>query len=259
MSFMGYIPIHVRHDVKLTPRDKVVYSEITANLNESGVCLKNNIHFAKHLGCTKTTISSAMTNLRQGKFIAVVIEKAEDSHKFIKRYIMPLPYTNLQGGGNSELQEAMLNLQGGGESLGADITTLNNADTPKSDEATINSIIYINSINKNKININEAINEKQMAFLEKIVNGFYKIKHEQMPKYISADWRKDMSLINGSINTIFELITIDKWKEDDVRNVIKWATNDSFWMSHLLSLKVLRTTSNNGLTKFANLHLRYKG
>ena len=172
---------------------------------------------------------------------------------------MPLPYTNLQGGGNSELQEAMLNLQGGGESLGADITTLNNADTPKNDEATINSIIYINSINKNKININEAINEKQMAFLEKIVNGFYKIKHEQMPKYISADWRKDMSLINGSINTIFELITIDKWKEDDVRNVIKWATNDSFWMSHLLSLKVLRTTSNNGLTKFANLHLRYKG
>ena len=259
MSFMGFIPIHVRHDTKLTPRDKVVYSEITANLNESGICLKNNIHFAKSLGCTKTTISSAMTNLRQGKFIAVVIEKAEDSHKFIKRYIMPLPYTNLQGGGNLELQEAMLNLQGGVESLSADITTLNNAPTSNTDEATVNSIIYINSINKNKININESINEKQMAFLENIVNGFYKIKLLQLPKYISPDWSKDTSLINGSINTIFELITIDKWKEDDVRSVIKWATHDSFWMSHLLSLKVLRTLSNNGLTKFANLHLRYKG
>jgi len=259
MSFMGYIPIHVRHDTKLTPRDKVVYSEITANLNESGICLKNNIHFAKTLDCTKATISSAMTNLRKGKFIAVVIEKAEDSHKFIKRYIMPLPYTNLQGGGNLELQEAMLNLQGGGESLSEDIATLNNATPPKDDEATINSIIYINSITKNKINVNKSINEKQMAFLKKIVNGFYKIKHEQMPKYISPEWNKDMSLMNGSINVLFELITIDKWKEDDVRSVIKWATHDSFWMSHLLSLKVLRTISNNGLTKFANLHLRYKG
>jgi hypothetical protein len=259
MSFIGFIPIHVRHDVKLTPRDKVVYSEITANLNNDGICTKNNIHFANVLGCTKTTISSAMTNLRQGGFISIIIEKAEDSHKFIKRYVMPLPYTNLQGGGNDELRKAMLNFQGGVDSVSADISTLNNADTPKNDEATINSIIYINSINKNKININDAINEKQMAFLKNIVNGFYKIKLLQLPKYISPDWKKDKTLINGSINTVFELITIDKWKENEVRDVIKWATHDSFWMGHLLSLRVLRTVSNNGLTKFANLHLRYKG
>ena len=107
MSFIGFIPIHVRHNNKLNPRDKVVYSEITANLNEDGICVKNNVHFANVLNCTKTTISASMKNLREGRFISIIIEKAENSHKFIKRYIMPLPYTNISGGGNAELQKAM--------------------------------------------------------------------------------------------------------------------------------------------------------
>ena len=260
MSFIGFIPIHVRHDVKLTPRDKLVYSEITANLNDDGVCVKNNIHFANVLSCTKTTISSAMTNLRQGKFISVVIEKAEDSHKFIKRYIMPLPYTNLLGGGSDQLQKAMLNLLGGGESASADISTLNNSPTPKDGEATVNSIRYITSINKiKKIKLNKSINDKQMAFLKSIVSDFYKTKRKQLPKYISENWFEDTNLTNGAVNVIFELITDDKWTDVDVRDTIRWATDDVFWMNHLLSLRTLRDKSNNGLTKFANLHLKYKG
>ena len=260
MSFIGFIPIHVRHDVKLTPRDKLVYSEITANLNDDGVCIKNNIHFANVLSCTKTTISSAMTNLRQGKFISVVIEKAEDSHKFIKRYIMPLPYTNLQGGGSDQLQKAMLNILGGGESASADISTLNNSDTPKNGEATVNSIRYITSINKiKKIKLNKSINNKQLAFLKSIVSDFYKTKRKQLPKYITEKWYEDTNLTNGAVNVIFELITDDKWTDVDVRDTIRWATDDKFWMNHLLSLRTLRDKSNNGLTKFANLHLKYKG
>jgi len=260
MSFIGFIPIHVRHDAKLTPRDKVVYSEITANLNDDGICIKNNIHFANVLGCTKTTISSAMTNLRQGKFISVVIEKAEDSHKFIKRYIMPLPYTNLQGGGSDQLQKAMLNLQGGGDSLSANISTLNNPDTIKDGQATVNSIRYITSINKiKKIKLNKSINDKQLAFLKSIVSDFYKTKRKQLPKYITEKWYEDTNLTNGAVNVIFELITADKWSDTDVRDTIKWATDDKFWMNHLLSLRTLRDKSNNGLTKFANLHLKYKG
>ena len=217
MSFIGFIPIHVRHDAKLTPRDKVVYSEITANLNDDGICIKNNIHFANVLGCTKTTISSAMTNLRQGGFISIIIEKAEDSHKFIKRYVMPLPYT-------------------------------------------VNSIRYINSISKNKkIKLNKSINDKQLAFLKSIVSDFYKTKRKQLPKYITEKWYEDTNLTNGAVNVIFELITADKWSDTDVRDTIRWATDDKFWMNHLLSLRTLRDKSNNGLTKFANLHLRYKG
>jgi len=260
MSFIGFIPIHVRHNNKLNPRDKVVYSEITANLNEDGICVKNNVHFANVLNCTKTTISACMTSLRQAGFIYIVIEKDEVSKKFIKRYIMPLPYTNLQGGGNDELKKAMLNFQGGGEPVSADISTLNNSDTPNKDEATINSIKYITSISKiKKIKLNKSINDKQLAFLKKIVSDFYTIKRKQLPKYISENWFEDTNLTNGAVNVLFELITEDDWEDKDVRDVINWATTDSFWILHLLSLRTLRDKSKNGLTKFANLHLKFKG
>ena len=173
---------------------------------------------------------------------------------------MPLPYTNLQGGGSDEIKKAMLNFQGGGNSLSADISTLDNSDAPNKDEATMNSITYINSISRiKKIKLNQSINEKQLAFLKKIVSDFYTIKRKQLPKYISENWFEDTNLTNGAVNVLFELITADKWSDTDVRDTIRWATDDKFWMNHLLSLRTLRDKSNNGLTKFANLHLKYKG
>jgi hypothetical protein len=101
------------------------------------------------------------------------------------------------------------------------------------------------------------INQKQLAFLQKIVVDFYTSKRKQFPSHINEEWHKDTSLLNDSINTLFQLITLDNWKETDVRDVIIWATDDKFWTSNLMSLRVLRKKSNNGMTKFANLHLKF--
>jgi hypothetical protein len=107
------------------------------------------------------------------------------------------------------------------------------------------------------INYNKNITQGQMKYLKQIVTDFYTEKHKQLPNHIKSDWFNDTDLTKGSVNTLFELITLDGWNEKDVRDVIKWATDDDFWMSNLISLRSLRTKSNNGQSKFANLHLKF--
>ena len=82
-------------------------------------------------------------------------------------------------------------------------------------------------------------------------------KHKQLPNNIKSDWFDDSTLTVGSVNTLFDLITVDGWGEKEVRDVIRWSIDDSFWSSALLSLRTLRTKSNNGQTKFANLQIKY--
>ena len=260
MSYIGYIPKPIRHNTDLSPRDKLIYCEVTATLDDDGICTKNNAYFAKVSDCTKATVSASMTKLRELGYISIIIEKDEDSQKFRKRYIIPKATSNLQGGGNEELQKAMSNLQGGVEPiLGTSSEESNAKTTSNTDEPYYNTynIRYIYSNKRHQINYNKNITQGQMTFLKKIVTEFYTAKHKQLPNHITADWFNDSDLTKGSVNTLFELITLDGWGEKDVRDVIKWATDDDFWMSNLISLRSLRTKSNNGQSKFANLHLNF--
>ena len=114
-----------------------------------------------------------------------------------------------------------------------------------------------NTYNKTIYAYNPKINQNQLAFLKRIVSDFYQTKHKQYPNHIKSNWHEDDKLTHESVNVLFQLITIDKWGENDVRDVIRWATTDTFWQSNLLSLRILRIKSKNGMTKFANLHLNF--
>jgi len=122
-----------------------------------------------------------------------------------------------------------------------------------------------NKINKlytngNKsVSILEELNEKQITYLGNIVHEFYTEKHKHFPQAVKANWKKDDCLVNDSINTLYMIIKLDDYSEKIVRDVIKWATNDKFWYSNLISLRGLRNKSNNGQTKFTNIYLKYKG
>jgi hypothetical protein len=74
---------------------------------------------------------------------------------------------------------------------------------------------------------------------------------------VKAEWHQDNDLTIGSVNTLYDLITKDSWDEKGVRDVIRWAIDDDFWSKNLLSLKTLRSKSANGMSKFANLHLKF--
>ena len=260
MSYIGYIPKPIRHNIDLSPRDKLIYCEVTATLDDRGVCTKNNIYFSNVTGCTKATVSASMTKLRELDYIDVIIEKEENTQKFKKRYIILKAVSNLQGGGDENLQKAVSNTQGGVDAIldtspeGGNAKAISNTD-----DAIIinNNIRYIYSNKRHQIKYNKNITQGQMEYLKKIVTDFYTAKHKQLPNNIKSDWFDDSTLTVGSVNTLFDLITVDGWGEKEVRDAIKWAIDDSFWSSNLLSLSTLRTKSNNGQTKFANLQIKY--
>ena len=254
-GFYGLLPSYVRHNTNLKPSSKVLYSEITACLESDGICIKKNIYFSKALGINKSTISNCLTELRKEGFIHVVLELEEGTNKFLKRYITPI---NIQGGvmSQSELTPTD-NL--GGDSNNA---SLNISDTPSKLGQTL--LLHNNIVNKVYTNaqkrdtlLNKGINQKQYSILNLLVELFYETQRERFPSMINAGWKNDKSIINGSINTLYDIIKIDNFKYEDVRDVLKWALDDKFWGKNLLSLRTLRNKSDNGFTKFQNLYHRY--
>ena len=106
--------------------------------------------------------------------------------------------------------------------------------------------------------INKNMNDKQKDALIKIVNEFYNTQQFRHPNMVDGNWQEDTTILNGSINTLYDLIKIDGFDYESIRDVIVWALNDKFWSNNLLSLKVLRNKAGNGFTKFQNLHHTYK-
>ena len=105
--------------------------------------------------------------------------------------------------------------------------------------------------------LNKKINKDQLVFIKRIVNNFYTTQNKNYPEIIKSDWHKDINLTNGSINVIFDLLTIDKWDEGKVKGVIDWLVKDTFWASKCYSLRVLRDKAPNGQAKFTNMYASY--
>lgn len=254
-GYFGIIPQPIRHHPELKPIIKLIYAEITACLESNGVCTKNNAYFSRVLDVSKSSISGGLTALRKLGFISVLIELEENTNKFIRRYIS-LPHTQEVGGGNHNSELPHTQEVGGVEQ----VSPLKDSATPTTTGDTLllrNNIEKVYTSKKASTQVNPLITKEQKDYLANIVFQFYTIKRKQFPKLIDVDWKSDENLINGSINTLYDLIKGDDFGERVVRDVIKWATEDSFWRSTLLSLRSLRNKSSNGQTKFANLYLRY--
>ena len=256
-GYYGFIPANVRHSSDLKPNAKLVYAEITACLEEDGVCVKNNIHFSNVLNLHKQTISSYITELRRFRFINITMEYEKDTQKFLKRYITLTPSVLHEGVGGDVQSTYTSNCEG----VEADHSLENSTAPSVKDESLLsnnNSInkVYTNRANKNTP-VNKEITEKQVGALMEVVIGFYQRQGKRFPKMINKDWREDSKIINGSVNTLYDIIKKDGYEYDQVKNVIEWAIEDVFWSKHLLNLRQLRDKSNNGFSKFQNLHHRY--
>ena len=255
-AYYCIIPKTILHHPKLKPNSKLIYAEIMATLQDDGVCTKRNIHFSKVLNISKDTASRSISELKTYGFIHVLIELEEGTEKFIKRYITPMQ--NFLWVNHDEDNPYPQNTIGVDNSIrGEDgLTPMQKTQTLLYNNNKINKL-YTNG-NKS-VSILEELNEKQITYLGNIVHEFYTEKHKHFPQAIKADWKKDDCLVNDSINTLYMIIKLDDYSETIVRDVIKWATNDKFWYSNLISLRGLRNKSNNGQTKFTNIYLKYKG
>ena len=251
-AYYGVMPPYIRYNEELKPTHKLLYTEITACLDDNGVCTRSNHYFSKALHMSKGTISNYMNTLRKLGFINVTIENEEGTMKFLNRYITPThPSRGVGVSDNNEITHTSNNV-GVSDSL-----SLGDAKTSTSTDGTL---LY----NNNKINtiytnhqamdtpLNKNINEEQQKALYKIVHNFYTIQKTRYPKIVNSED------VNGSINLLYDLIRIDGFKYESVRDTIIWALDDKFWGSNILSLKTLRNKSNNGLTKFQNLYHKYE-
>jgi len=255
-GYYGIIPKEVRYCKDINPNTKLVYSEITACLDNDGICTKTNAFFSRYLGLSKVTISKCITELRKNNFISVTMEYEDGTLKFIKRHIVPTPL-NLRGEVTSDSENThTLKLKEGEEDA-----PLKPSKTPINKRQML--LLHNNEINKvytNKANFNtyDEINEEQYKALNEIVIHFYTIQNERFPKMVRNGWDKDDSLVNGSINTLYDLIKKDGNSYEEVRDAINYATEDVFYSSKLLNLRVLRDKSENGYSKFENLQHKYK-
>lgn len=254
-NFFGILPSIVRHHKSLKPNAKLIFSEIMACLDSNGVCTKPNIYFSKVFDITKTTASTCVSALRELGFISVIMEYEKGTNKLLNRYITPINLFNGVGIYDSDSHISYFK--------GVDVVNPLDNDADESNQPkrllyNNNNIIKIYSVKKNKVILNRGINEKQKNALMKIVSHFYSRQSSRFSDLFIKKWDEDSSLINGSLNTLYDLIIKDKYDYEEIRDVLNWAVDDSFWGVKLIMLTSLRTMSANGMRKFANVRHQYK-
>ena len=253
-AYYGVLPTPIRHHQELKPTHKLLYSEITACLDNNGVCTRNNSYFSRVLNISKGTVTNLLGIIRKHGFIKVTIENEEGTGKFLKRYITPTyPSQNLGVEDSNQTPHTSGDVGISNGSSREDVLT------PTSKNGTL---LYNNNNIKTIYTKHQAmdtpikkeINDKQRVALLEIVKEFYSTQRTRFPSMIKEEWREESSIVNGSINVLYDLIKKDGFKYDEIQGAIRWALDDKFWGKKLLSLKGLRVKAVNGFTKFQNLH-----
>ena len=254
-AYYCIIPKTILHHPKLKANAKLIYAEIMSTLEEDGICTKPNIYFSKVLNISKNTASRSISELKQFGFIHVLIELEEGTEKFIKRYITPMQ--NFIWVNNDEHAPYTQNTIGVANSLAGEdaLTYIQNSQTLLYNNNNIDKL-YTNG-KKNNTPLNKSITDEQLNYIKEIVNSFYQIQSSKFP-HLYNNWKNDTDLINKSVNIIYDLIRLDNVDYKLIKKVLSWALQDRFWHNNLLSLKTLRSKSENGFTKWNNLLTKYK-
>ena len=253
-GYFGFLPTNIRHNKNLKPLSKLLFCEITASLEDDGVCIKRNIYFSKIMDISKPYVSRCLKELRDNGFVHVNIELEEGTNKFIKRYITPIPTGN---GVNPITSHTYITTVNGVENV-------NEGELVPTPNTTGKTLLYNNNINKSYTNkqanitpINKSINSEQLKYIKEIVSIFYETQSKKFP-HLYMNWKEDNDLVNKSINEIYDLIKLDSVDYKLIRQVISWATIDRFWHKSLVSLTTLRRKSDNGFTKWNNILTHYR-
>lgn len=70
-NYYAILPANVRYDVRLKPNEKLLYGEITALSNKTGVCYATNSYFANLYHVSKETVSRWLTHLKKIGYIDI--------------------------------------------------------------------------------------------------------------------------------------------------------------------------------------------
>lgn len=105
-AYYAVIPATVRYDKRIPANAKLLYGEITALCNQSGLCWAENTYFANLYEVNNRTIQGWINALLNAGYIRRDIQYGEDSKTVIRRCLSIVsfenttPCTNFHGGGD---------------------------------------------------------------------------------------------------------------------------------------------------------------
>ena len=86
-NYYAILPSSVRYDNRLKPNEKLLYSEITALSNKTGLCYATNKYFADLYSVETETISRWISHLKKLNYIDIEIVYKNDTKEIDKRII----------------------------------------------------------------------------------------------------------------------------------------------------------------------------
>lgn len=87
-NYYAVIPASVRYDSRLKPNEKLLYGEITALSNKTGLCYATNKYFSELYEVSVETISRYISHLKELDYIDTELEYKNDSMEIEKRIII---------------------------------------------------------------------------------------------------------------------------------------------------------------------------
>jgi len=109
-----------------------------------------------------------------------------------------------------------------------------------------------NKKNKNNKNINKFIFPETVDFVVDFIFHIQETRPNLSPKITDT-------FLENSLKTVIDLIRLDGFEFEYIRDVMRFAVQDSFWRDNVFSLCPLRTVSENtGLKKFQNIANKYE-
>ena len=113
-NYYAIIPAEVRYNNKLTANAKLLFGEITALTNKTGVCWATNKYFAELYSVDKKTISRWIHQLQEEGYLDIVMEYNIETKQITKRSMKittSTPMDKIVGGGQKDPQGRDKNVQ----------------------------------------------------------------------------------------------------------------------------------------------------
>ena len=101
-NFYAIISADVRYSKNINANEKLLYAEITALTQSTGICWASNIYFAGLFNCTPQAISKWVKNLEKNGFLVCEYEYEKGSKEVKKRLIKVS--TTVEGGINNGIK-----------------------------------------------------------------------------------------------------------------------------------------------------------
>lgn len=88
-AYYSVLTAQVRYDKRLSPMEKILYSEISALLDMNGKCFASNSYFANLYGMSEQSISNCIKHLKETGYIKIIYERV--GTRVSRRYIYLAP------------------------------------------------------------------------------------------------------------------------------------------------------------------------